>query len=61
MTKDGLEKEASMLDLSADNRDGFEDTDGQLYTSNSFFSNRRITGNSNMKSTTELQPECILF
>ena len=24
-----------MLDLSADNRDGFEDTDGQLYTSNS--------------------------
>ena len=23
--------------------------------------NRRITGNSNMKSTTELQPECILF
>ena len=35
MTKDGLEKEASMLDLSADNQDGFEDTDGQLYTSNS--------------------------
>ena len=31
------EKEASMLDLSADNRDGFEDTDGQLYTSNSFY------------------------
>ena len=26
-----------MLDLSADNRDGFEDTDGQLYTSNSFY------------------------
>ena len=26
-----------MLDLSADNRDGFEDTDGQLYTSNSLF------------------------
>ena len=26
-----------MLDLSVDNRDGFEDTDGQLYTSNSFF------------------------
>ena len=26
-----------MLDLSADNQDGFEDTDGQLYTSNSFF------------------------
>ena len=24
-----------MLDLSADNRDGFEDTDGQLYTSKS--------------------------
>ena len=24
-----------MLDLSADNRDGFEDTDDQLYTSNS--------------------------
>ena len=35
MTKDGLEKEASMLDLSADNQDGFDDTDGQLYTSNS--------------------------
>ena len=35
MTKDGLKKEASMLDLSADNRDGFDDTDGQLYTSNS--------------------------
>ena len=26
-----------MLDLSADNRDGFEDTDGQLYTSYSLF------------------------
>ena len=26
-----------MLDLSADNQDGFEDTDGQLYTSNSFY------------------------
>lgn len=26
-----------MLDLSADNQDGFEDTDGQLYTSNSLF------------------------
>lgn len=26
-----------MLDLSADNRDGFEDTDGQLYTSHSFY------------------------
>ena len=26
-----------MLDLSADNRDGFEDTDGQLYTSHSLF------------------------
>ena len=24
-----------MLDLSADNQDGFDDTDGQLYTSNS--------------------------
>ena len=35
MTKDGLKKEASMLDLSADNQDGFDDTDGQLYTSNS--------------------------
>ena len=23
-----------MLDLSADNQDGFDDTDGQLYTSN---------------------------
>ena len=31
-----------MLDLSADNRDGFEDTDGQLYTSNSFFLIREI-------------------
>ena len=35
MAKDGLKKEASMLDLSADNQDGFDDTDGQLYTSNS--------------------------
>ena len=26
-----------MLDLSADNQDGFDDTDGQLYTSNSLF------------------------
>ena len=26
-----------MLDLSADNQDEFEDTDGQLYTSNSFY------------------------
>ena len=38
MTKDGLKKEASMLDLSADNQDGFDDTDGQLYTSNSLLS-----------------------
>ena len=35
MAKDGLKKEASMLDLSTDNQDGFDDTDGQLYTSNS--------------------------
>ena len=35
MTKKKKKKEASMLDLSADNRDGFEDTDGQLYTSKS--------------------------
>ena len=26
-----------MLDLSSDNQDGFEDTDGQLYTSISLF------------------------
>ena len=35
MTKDSLKKEASMLDLSADNQAGFDHTDGQLSTSNS--------------------------
>ena len=30
-----------MLDLSSDNQDGFEDTDGQLYTSISLFKNNR--------------------
>ena len=50
MTKDGLKKEASMLDLSADNQDGFDDTDGQLYTSNSLlFFIREICMNYNEK------------